>query len=337
MAKLCTSCGNPLPRDDVRFCSKCGSVVAGASSTRPPLKEQIAFPSWPVHRLEDLPTSQVSVAPPLEQSRAQSRKPPLPLPPMLTPAYPEQQPFPEPVRQPWLKLNELPPVLPVPDQPTAVHEPVTPQVPVSTPGMQPIAPAQSAPQAAPRPASRPLARRRRKSRLVITSALLVVLLAGGILTWLFAFHPFDVPAITQAAVSFRNPTLGVSLQYPQGWTAQLDLRHSAASFYDANHTDQFNLNEATQQGLTIDQYIKNIEGQQSMTGPKTLPPLTFAGQSWQQVRGSALISGASYTETLLVTSRAGHLYALLLMAPASTYSSADHLFFAPVRSSFQFI
>jgi hypothetical protein len=255
---------------------------------------------------------------------------------MPTPAYPEQQPFPEPA-QPWLKQATLSPVPPVPDQYPATHRPVTPQVPVSTPGIQSSPATQFVSPAISRPAGRQQVRRGGKSQLVIASALIVVLLAGGILTWLFAFHPYEVPAITQTTAPFQSSTLGVSLHYPQGWTVQLDLQHNAAYFYDANHTDQFNLYENTKHGLSIDQYIKSIVGQQNITGLKTLPPLTFARQSWQQVQGSALLSGATYTETILLTSHAARLYALLLMAPASTYKNADRLFFAPVRASFQFL
>ena len=74
MAKLCTQCGKPLPRDDARFCNSCGMHNAPAPpgstlasprprmvapegqrpsdpGSRPALREQIAFPPRPT-RLE---------------------------------------------------------------------------------------------------------------------------------------------------------------------------------------------------------------------------------------------------------------------------------------------
>src|SRR5436305_12191723 len=70
VAKLCTQCGKPLPRDDARFCNNCGTHIAPAppgstlASPRPrvvapegqrpsdpgsrsALREQIAFPPRP--------------------------------------------------------------------------------------------------------------------------------------------------------------------------------------------------------------------------------------------------------------------------------------------------
>lgn len=162
-----------------------------------------------------------------------------------------------------------------------------------------------------------------------------MLLLGGVVTWLVEFHPFEVPPITQTTTTFQNAGMGVSFQYPQGWIAQINAQHG--SFFDANHTVQFNLDVVQKSGLSAAQYIKNTTGQLGMTGQKSLPPLVFAGQSWSQERGSVLQSGATYTETLLVTMHTGRLYALLLMAPAPVYANADPLFFAPVRSSFKFV
>jgi hypothetical protein len=198
--------------------------------------------------------------------------------------------------------------------------------------VQPLQPARTA-----APVIRQPARRRGSSRLFMIGALLVVLLIGGVVTWLVEFHPFEVPAITQTTAPFQNASLGVSFQYPQGWIAQVDTQHGAASFFDANHTVQFNLNAVAKSGLSVDQYVKNTTGQLGMTGQKSLPPPAFAGQSWSQERGSVLQSGATYTETLLVTMHAGRLYALLLMAPAPIYANADRLFFEPLRASFQFL
>ena len=220
-----------------------------------------------------------------------------------------------------------------------VQRPVTPS-PVPEPAPRLAQQGREAEQAArvvrPKPADGRPVRRPGRTRLLVVAGLLVVLLAGGFAAWLVAAHPFDVPGVTSTTVSFQNASLGVSLQYPQGWTSHLDSQHGSASFFDPNHTDQFNLNAVSNGALSVDQYIKNTIDQLGMTSQKKLTPLTFAGQSWQQVRGSVLVSGATYTETLLVTTHAARMYALLLMAPAPTYNDADRLFFSPMRSSFRF-
>ncbi len=336
MAKSCTNCGNLVLKDDARFCNKCGSILTSSPNgkheaaqmaqspevtqsakegetrtrerppvtgitKRPVLKEQIAFPSRPAIR-----PFRPAAPEPLRESRVEAWD---------TLAEPDLAELPT----SQLSIVSAPP--PIPVQRPVNQRPVTPMLPAAAPRFQPPAPArlpvqplQPARTAA--PVIRQPARRRGSSRLFMIGALLVVLLIGGVVTWLVEFHPFEVPAITQTTAPFQNASLGVSFQYPQGWIAQVDTQHGAASFFDANHTVQFNLNAVAKSGLSVDQYVKNTTGQLGMTGQKSLPPPAFAGQSWSQERGSVLQSGATYTETLLVTMHAGRLYALLLMAPA---------------------
>ncbi len=173
-------------------------------------------------------------------------------------------------------------------------------------------------------------------RLVVVLVLLLLLLVGGFVTWDIVFQPFSVPPVTQTSLSFNNTDLGIALQYPQGWTAQLDQANRAVSFFDANHTDQVNVSVTATNGQSIDAYVKKEVAQIGLTALKNLSPLTFAGTSWQQVQGTVLVSGATYTETLLVTAHGGHYYAIVQMAPADIYAGADHLFFSILRASFQF-
>jgi hypothetical protein len=207
------------------------------------------------------------------------------------------------------------------------QRPVTPALPPPYPDFQ-----QAAPALAP---ARPV-RRKSKMRLVIVLALLLLLLVGGFVTWDIVFQPFSVPPVTQTSLSFNNTALGIALRYPQGWTAQLDQANRTVSFFDANHTDQVNVSAAATNGQSIDAYVKKEVAQIGLTAQKNLSPLTFAGTSWQQVQGSVLVSGATYTETLLVTAHGGHYYAIVQMAPADIYAGADHLFFSILRASFQF-
>ena len=174
-------------------------------------------------------------------------------------------------------------------------------------------------------------------RLVFVLVLLVLLGVGGVVTWINVSQPFAVAGITRTSTAFQNNNLGLALQYPQGWMAQVDQPNGAVYFYDANHTDQLNILRVVTNGQSIDQYIKKEESQLGMTSPKGQAPPSFAGATWQQVQGTALQSGATYTETLLVTTRGNHFYALVQMAPAPTYAGADHLFFTVMRSSLQFL
>jgi len=218
-------------------------------------------------------------------------------------------------------------------QQSIIQRPVTPALPVSYAGFQQPATAG----ATPAPFQAQPARRKSKSRLLIVLVLLVLLVVGGLASWIIAFHPFSVPAITQTTRSFQNTDLGIVLQYPQGWTAQLAQNNQAVSFFDANHTDQANVVVAATNGQSIEQYIKKEVSQLGLTAQKSLPSITFAAASWQQVQGTVLVSGATYTETLLVTTRGGRFYSIVQMAPAVTYASADHLFFSIMRASFQIL
>jgi hypothetical protein len=176
----------------------------------------------------------------------------------------------------------------------------------------------------------------RKSRMFMF-ILLFILVVGGLSAWIIVFQPFTVPEITKTTQSFQNTDLGVSLYYPQSWTAELDKKSEALYFYDDNHTDQVDISAVATGGKSIDQYISTVVGSLGMTGRKAEPSLSFAGTSWQQVQGSVLQSGATYTAVLLVTMHGGRYYAILQLAPATTYAQEDHLVFSRMRSSFQFI
>ncbi|HKF36624.1 MAG TPA: hypothetical protein VKB35_06940, partial [Ktedonobacteraceae bacterium] len=194
----------------------------------------------------------------------------------------------------------------------------------------PVAPAAS-------PLARPEHRKKKRRRLAFAFGLLVILLlAGGVAAWIVLFQPFTVPTITQTTRPFQNTGLGVSLHYPQGWIAQVDKKNGAVYFYDDNHTDQVDIRTAGTNGQSIDQYISKQVASLGMTGQKTGTSLSFAGVSWQQVQGSVLQSGASYTAVLLVTTHSDRYYAIIQLAPSTTFAQEDQLVFSGIRSSFQF-
>jgi hypothetical protein len=185
----------------------------------------------------------------------------------------------------------------------------------------------------------PVAHPQRKGRrgLIFVLILLFILLAGGLSAWIIVFHPFTVPEITNTSQPFQNTELGVSLNYPRTWTAKFDKKNQAIYFYDDNHTDQVNISAVAAGGKSIDQYISTVVGLLGMTGRKAGASISFAGASWQQERGSVLQSGATYTAVLLVTMHGDRYYAILQLAPATTYAQEDQLVFSRMRSSFQFV
>lgn len=228
---------------------------------------------------------------------------------------------------------------PIPNQPPIRQRPVTPIMPTSYPGFQQpvavptVAPVEKA--AAPTPA-RP-ARRQSKMRVVVVLVMLLVVLGGGLIYWIVAFQPFSIPAVTRTSLAFSNASLGIALQYPQGWTSQLDSAHQTVSFSDANHVDQVTISETPSNGSSVATSMNKEVAQLGLTAQKSLSPVTFAGTTWQRVQGTLLASGATDTEILLVAQHKNHFYTIAQIAPAATYTNADSLFFAMFRANFQFL
>ena len=231
------------------------------------------------------------------------------------------------------------PVNPNPGQPPVRQQPMLSPVPPASPGFQPSVAAQ-APAAIERAAgpipSRP-ERRKSKIRLVVVLVMLLVLLGGGLIYWLVAYQPFSVPAVTSTSLSYSNTSLGVALQYPQGWTNRLDATHQTVSFFDASHVDQLTISVTASNGASAATYASKEAAQLGLTAQKNLSPVTFAGTTWQRVQGTLMVSGASDTETVLVAQRGNRLYTIAQIAPAATYADADSLFFSIFRANFHFL
>jgi hypothetical protein len=223
------------------------------------------------------------------------------------------------------------------DQPgsTRVQKPITP-VPFPQLRMEPAQRHTPPVSLAASPLARPEHRKKNRRRLALVFGLLVILLAGAVAAWIMLFQPFTVPPITQTTRPFQNTDLGVSLHYPQGWTARVDKKNGVAYIYDDNQTDQVDIRTAGTNGQSIDQFLSKQVALLGMTGQKTGTSLSFAGVSWQQVQGSVLQSGASYIAALLVTMHGGRYYAIIQLAPSTTFAQEDQLVFSGIRSSFQF-
>jgi hypothetical protein len=382
VANLCSQCGSPLPREDSRFCNRCGAVIsanAGPSptprrtqdfsgersspgsgaenaGTRPAMREQIAFaPSFPgrsrlpqraaqKHEVEDLPTVHMPSTPAAGKDGISS------LPGRPFPAQPYRQAGPSQM-PPGQFINQRQQAFPsqvTPHQAPVRQQPVTPAMPPSHPGFQQAIPA-TAPVAGGIGAEPSLARpawRKSKMPLVVVLVMLLVLLISGLAYWMIAYQPFSVAAVTRTSLSFRNANLGIALQYPQGWTTQLDSAHQTVSFFDASHIDHVIISVTARNGSTASTYLNKEVAQLGLTEQQNLSPVTFAGTTWQQVQGNVLVSGATFTERLLVAQHGNRLYTMVFSAvvqttptpgPVVTYAAADHLYFSVFRASFQFL
>lgn len=226
-----------------------------------------------------------------------------------------------------------------PVQQSVLQGPVSP-LPLSQPDIQSVGEMQVQ-RNTPLPSkaiSPPATRARKKSRrpLMVMLILLCLLVVGGLVVWIVVYQPFTVPAVTNTDQPFQNSTLGIALRYPQGWTSHIDAKKSSVSFSDSSHTGQVTVSEAPAAG-SMAQYIKNEATQLGMTGQANQPALTFAGASWQQVKGTLVQNGATYTAILLTTEHNNRFYSILQLAPPAAYNGEEQLVFSHMRSSFQFL
>ncbi len=296
--------------------------------------------------VDDLPTTSMPSMDAPEDADLPTR-PLLVNPPLPDPAQaplPSSRPFPA---QLYRQSPQPPSRPPIDQRQQSFSAQVNPSFPGQSPIMQrPVRPALQTPfqQSAPAPTgivagpvtSRPV-RRKSKMRVVVVLVMLLLLAGGGLAYWIVAYQPFSVPAVTQTSLSFTNTNLGIALHYPQGWTEQLDAAHQSVSFFDANAVDQVNIAVTASNGSSITAYVNKVVARSGLTAQKNLPPIPFAGTTWQQVRGTELVSGATDTETFLVAMRGNHFYTITQVAPSATYADADHLFFSILRASFQFL
>ena len=117
----------------------------------------------------------------------------------------------------------------------------------------------------------------------------------------------------------------------------MDSGKTTVSIYDTSRTDQFIVLIASNAN-NVSQYLQQEASKSGMTNQQTnLPTLAFGGASWQQLKGNVLVSGASYTETMLAAAHGNGLVVIMQLAPQTTYSQEEQLVFSSMRSSFQFL
>lgn len=203
-----------------------------------------------------------------------------------------------------------------------------PPASVSLHGMFENAPANSFVPAAPR----------RKSKFPLILLIVVVVLAltgGGI--WIFMTNPFSVAPVTQPHIGFQDSGLGVSLLYPNGWTARVDRAKAVAHLYDSSRTTMVDIAVSDGAGTDPTKFLQQFQSQLGMTGARSGETVTFGGGQWQQVQGVVALSGASYTCTIFSTVHNGRIVTVTQYAPQSTYADNEKDIFAPLRASFRFL
>ncbi len=181
--------------------------------------------------------------------------------------------------------------------------------------------------------------RRRKGRklpLIMPLLLIVVVVSGVLGTWIFVYHPFSVPGITQPQQSFSNTQLGLSLSYPNGWQSHIDVGKATVHFHDTSHTAGVDIVVASAPIGGPGAYLQQKANQLGLTGLQS-SSTSFGGASWQQIRGNVLVRGASYTETLLATIHKHTVFTMMLLAPQTTYVQEEQMVFSKMRASFQFL
>ena len=179
-------------------------------------------------------------------------------------------------------------------------------------------------------------RSRRRPLVIILGILLLLIVGGSVGAWMILEQPFTVAGVTQPQQTFANTRIGVSLSYPTGWTAKVDTKNSTILLSDSSQTAEFKIISAPANGADVGKYLQQEASQQSMTGLKPIATQSFAGTSWQQLQGSVLLNGASYTEILFATIHGQTIFTIMQLAPQSTYSQEEQYAFSSMRSSFRF-
>jgi hypothetical protein len=177
----------------------------------------------------------------------------------------------------------------------------------------------------------------RKPLVIALVLLFLLVIAGGVGTWIVLYQPFSVPGITQPQQRFSDSTLGLSFLYPSGWQLQVDQRKATIHLFDSSHTAQVDIVVGTAQGGDIGQYLQQKANQLGLTGIKNGSTRSFAGAVWQQIQGNVQQSGASYSETLLATTHKISIITIMMVAPQATFAQEQQIAFSGIYSSFQFI
>jgi hypothetical protein len=184
----------------------------------------------------------------------------------------------------------------------------------------------------------PTSKRKSRMPLVVAVVLLFLLAIGGVTAWIIQAQPFTIPAVTQPQQTLSNAQLGFLLSYPNGWTATTNVGKGSVQLSDSSQTDQVNILVQTAANNSPGQALQQEATRLKMTKlQQGLAPVTFAGTTWQQIKGSIFVRGATYTGLILVANHNNKIFTIVQMAPQTTFAQEDQLVFATMRSTFQFL
>lgn len=346
-----------------------GITVERAST---PALGRSSVASHALDEVEDSPTRPMAASP-----APASRPPRVPSPTTPWPAspLPSSGPGAPPSSVPFTQLSSRGPLAGLPMQQTSANasppgRPITPTDPPSHPGNVQLRPGTQGPQARSASVSSPDAVSGSKERSSAASppstsstseavstetlekpawkkksvkrvlvALLVIFLVAGTGAYYVIEQPFT-NSLAQVYQLYQNNSLGFSLDYPEKWQASVDQAHGIVHFADSSQTGQVELATSTASGQTLNQYLTAEIASLGITGQKAAAPVSFAGATWEQTRGSLIESGATYMAVLYVTQHDGRFYALVCLAPASpasVYAQMEQEDFGPLRKSFLFL
>lgn len=206
---------------------------------------------------------------------------------------------------------------------------------VQRPAFAPATPPPIAPVPSSRAASREAGSQRVTPLRVALLVVLIVVLGAGAFT--FYYQATSGGSIAQAYQAFESSTLGVSLNYPQGWAFSLNRAQTSVHFVDSSQTGQVMLNMTVPGAASVTQYLDQEIRQLGIAVPQLAPTRLFGGESWQQVQGDMVQQGVTYTLDLYAARHGTHIYTLIFLAPPPAYGRMEQESFAPLRASFRFI
>ncbi|GCE28182.1 hypothetical protein KDA_36660 [Dictyobacter alpinus] len=195
-----------------------------------------------------------------------------------------------------------------------------------------IAPVQARPESSAQPLT-PMAPahapKSKKRTILIAAIALVIICVLALGSWIVVAQPFTVSADTNPVQVATNNGIGATITYPTGWKSQ--NTRTAMNLADSSNTAQITLTQGDSSDAT--KYLQQQATQLGMTNAKAGAPISFAGQSWQQISGDFQLSGANYTGTLYATTYNNHLYTWKQIAPKNVFQDEERLVFVPARSS----
>ncbi|GCE20618.1 zinc ribbon domain-containing protein [Dictyobacter kobayashii] len=171
----------------------------------------------------------------------------------------------------------------------------------------------------------------KKRTLLIAVAAIVLICVVALGSWIALAQPFTISPATNPLQSVTNSTLGLSMEYPQGWSSSQS--GTTLKIADSSNTAQVSIVMSDAGSVDPAKYLQQQANKLGLTDAKTGSATTFAGTSWQQTSGDFLLSGASYVGTIYVGTHNNHLYTWTQIAPKNVFHDEETLVFAPARSS----